>query len=104
VNQTSPKVKSGLPINSSVKGRAARRSKRAGDIKSGSELADSEPFLLLVFSLGAAFQPRASLLARDIFLPASSIILSMTIKNQLNESMKDAMRSGDEVRKQLSGK
>jgi len=45
-----------------------------------------------------------SRLARDIFFPASAIILSMTIKNQLNESMKDAMRSGDEVRKQLSGK
>jgi uncharacterized protein YqeY len=29
----------------------------------------------------------------------SSIILRMTIKTQLNESMKDAMKSGDEVRK-----
>ena len=33
------------------------------------------------------------------FLSPSAIILLMTIKNQLNESMKDAMRSGDEVRK-----
>lgn len=32
-------------------------------------------------------------------LPISSIILHMSIKSQLNESMKDAMRSGDEVRK-----
>ena len=30
----------------------------------------------------------------------SSIIRRMTIKTQLNESMKDAMKSGDEVRKQ----
>ncbi len=51
----------------------------------------------------AAFQSH-SLRTRDIFFPASAIILPMTIKNQLNESMKDAMRSGDEVRKQLSGK
>jgi len=29
----------------------------------------------------------------------TSIILSMTIKTQLNDSMKDAMKSGDEVRK-----
>src|SRR6185436_757149 len=29
----------------------------------------------------------------------SSIIRSMTIKTQLNDSMKDAMKSGDEVRK-----
>ncbi len=29
----------------------------------------------------------------------SSIILRMTIKTQLNDSMKDAMKSGDEVRK-----
>src|SRR6266498_2186369 len=37
----------------------------------------------------------------DIFFPIhiSSIIRRMTIKTQLNESMKDAMRSGDEVRK-----
>ena len=31
--------------------------------------------------------------------PISSIIRRMTIKTQLNESMKDAMKSGDEVRK-----
>src|SRR5512139_3272124 len=31
--------------------------------------------------------------------PFSSIILPMTIKTQLSESMKDAMKSGDEVRK-----
>ena len=38
---------------------------------------------------------------RDIFFPPviSSIILHMDIKTQLNESVKDAMRSGDEVRK-----
>ena len=36
---------------------------------------------------------------RDIFLPASAIILAMTIKTQLNDSMKDAMKSGDEIRK-----
>ena len=35
---------------------------------------------------------------RDIFLPASAIILAMTIKTQLNDSMKDAMKSGDEIR------
>src|SRR5262245_49007315 len=29
----------------------------------------------------------------------TSIILTMTIKTQLNDSMKDAMKSGDEVRK-----
>ena len=29
----------------------------------------------------------------------TSIILNMTIKTQLNDSMKDAMKSGDEVRK-----
>ena len=42
-----------------------------------------------------------SRLARDIFFPTfiSSIISFMNIKTQLNESMKDAMRSGDEVRK-----
>ena len=40
-------------------------------------------------------------LARDIFFPSStsSIIICMNIKNQLNDSMKDAMKSGDEVRK-----
>ena len=32
-------------------------------------------------------------------LKLSAIILPMTIKTQLNESMKDAMKSGDEVRK-----
>jgi len=39
--------------------------------------------------------------ARDIFFPPSisSIILPMDIKTQLNESVKDAMKSGDEVRK-----
>lgn len=33
------------------------------------------------------------------FLPLSAIILLMTIKTQLNDSLKDAMRSGNEVRK-----
>ena len=33
------------------------------------------------------------------FCCGTSIIPSMTIKTQLNDSMKDAMRSGDEVRK-----
>jgi len=38
--------------------------------------------------------------AADIFFPSiSSIIPAMTIKTQLNDSMKDAMKSGDEVRK-----
>src|SRR5512146_935993 len=37
---------------------------------------------------------------RRVFsFPISSIIRRMTIKTQLNESMKDAMKSGDEVRK-----
>lgn len=38
----------------------------------------------------------AKRLIRSLF---SSIIRRMSIKNQLNESMKDAMKSGDEVRK-----
>src|SRR5512134_2684838 len=33
------------------------------------------------------------------FLILSSIMTLMTIKTQLNDSMKDAMKSGDEVRK-----
>ena len=38
--------------------------------------------------------------ARGTFsFPISSIIRRMSIKDQLNESMKDAMKSGDEVRK-----
>src|SRR5215510_7610842 len=32
-------------------------------------------------------------------IPNTSIILYMTLKTQLNDSMKDAMKSGDEVRK-----
>ena len=38
---------------------------------------------------------------RDIFSPTSisSIIFCMDIKTQLTESMRDAMKSGDEVRK-----
>src|SRR5512145_2726460 len=34
-----------------------------------------------------------------ILYPFSSIIRRMSIKTQLNDSMKDAMKSGDEVRK-----
>jgi uncharacterized protein YqeY len=53
---------------------------------------------LLVF---IALQDDCACFRRDIFfLPRiSSIIRRMTIKTQLNESMKDAMKSGDEVRK-----
>src|SRR5512144_1324280 len=40
-----------------------------------------------------------SLVREIISFPISSIIRRMTIKTQLNESMKDAMKSGDEVRK-----
>jgi uncharacterized protein YqeY len=39
------------------------------------------------------------LVCSQSFLPSSSIIRRMSIKNQLNESMKDAMKSRDEVRK-----
>ena len=38
-------------------------------------------------------------LHRIFSFPISSIIRRMSIKNQLNESMKEAMKSGDEVRK-----
>ena len=41
----------------------------------------------------------ASLYRHPITHLISSIILPMTLKTQLNESMKDAMKSGDEVRK-----
>jgi uncharacterized protein YqeY len=53
---------------------------------------------LLVF---IALQDNCACISCDIFfLPhISSIIRRMTIKSQLNESMKDAMKSGDEVRK-----
>jgi hypothetical protein len=39
----------GLPINSSVKGRAASRSKREAEIKSGPEVSISEPFFVGCF-------------------------------------------------------
>jgi uncharacterized protein len=45
---------------------------------------------------GTSSQRAWLILAR---FPISSIIRRMTIKTQLNESMKDAMKSGDEVRK-----
>ena len=45
---------------------------------------------------GTSSQRARLILARFLI---SSIIRRMTIKTQLNESMKDAMKSGDEVRK-----
>ena len=46
-------------------------------------------------------QQRARVLRPLLYFlfPISSIIRHMTIKTQLNDSMKDAMKSGDEVRK-----
>jgi hypothetical protein len=49
----------GLPINSSVKGKATRRSKRVEEIKSGSEVVASEPLFCLFFNIGTAFQTHA---------------------------------------------
>src|SRR5512145_2891889 len=43
--------------------------------------------------------PRLNLPLGGMKQSISSIIRTMTIKIQLNESMKDAMKSGDEVRK-----
>lgn len=47
----------------------------------------------------AGFLQCLSTLFEFFALPISAIIPSMTIKTQLNDSMKDAMKSGDEIRK-----